>query len=57
MKYKNISQDKIRFCVDLEDISPDYLTSRINERINILKPESIEELNKMRKEMNKIKLI
>ena len=57
IQYKNLSDEKIRACAELEEISLDYLISRINEKLSILKPESVEELNKMRNGINVNKLI
>ena len=53
-KYSNLSSDMLNFYFALDKCKPDILKKEINEKLKQLKPETLEELNKLREKYNAI---
>lgn len=51
-KYSNLSSDMLNFYFALDKCKPDILKKEINEKLKQLKPETLEELNKLREKYN-----
>ena len=50
-KYSNLSSDMLNFYFALDKCKPDVLKKEINEKLKQLKPETLEELNKMKEKV------